>query len=197
MIGKFQISLASYQLPFGAGQRFASGASGWVDKLIGGWQWNGIFYIQSGFPFTPLIGSNTPGTGDSSQSDVPNLALANPLCNGKVILGTDGFKKTGLYFNPNCFSIPPAGTFGNVSRGSFTGPVLANVDTSLFKKLSINEKYSLQFRAEVFNLLNHANFQDPTQIVFNGSSISGTAGAITTTNTATSRQIQFALKLIF
>src|SRR5262249_18905862 len=61
-----------YQLPLGNGQRFASGATGFLNQVVGGWQWNGIFAAQSGFPFTPLVGANPSGTGDSSQSDVPN-----------------------------------------------------------------------------------------------------------------------------
>src|SRR5436309_5074401 len=62
----------SQVLPFGNGQRFGSGATGVVDKLIGGWQWNSSVRIAGGFPFTPLTGSNTSGTGDPSNSDVPN-----------------------------------------------------------------------------------------------------------------------------
>jgi len=73
---------------------------------------------------------------------------------------------------------------------------LTNVDTSLFKKLRINEGLNLQFRAEAFNVLNHANFSFPNPIVFSGNSISPSAGGITSTAT-TSRQIQFAMKLLF
>src|SRR5206468_12528409 len=127
-----------YQLPFGNGQRFASGATGLVNQLVGGWQWNGIFTAQSGFPFTPLAGSNPSGTGDSSQSDVPNW---NPNFKGPVILG-----KPDQWFDPRAFLLPTAGTFGNVSRGSLRGPQLVNFDTSLFKKLTIKEALTLQFR---------------------------------------------------
>ena len=113
-----------------------------------------------------------------------------------MILGTDGFRKTGRYFDPNAFSLPPAGTFGNVSRGSFTGPGLFTVDTSLFKKFSINENWSLQFRAEAFNVLNHVNFNTPNPVVFFGTNIGPSAGAITDTATR-ERQIQLALRLLF
>ena len=77
----------SYQLPFGNGRRFGSGASGWMNQLIGGWQWNGIVSAQSGFPVTPVIGSNNSGTGDTNVSDVPNW---NPNFQGKVIFGNRG-----------------------------------------------------------------------------------------------------------
>src|SRR6059036_205184 len=88
----------SYQLPFGNGQRFGSGASGVVDKLIGSWQWNGSLRWLGGFPFTPLAGSNTSGTGDSSNSDVPNW---NPNFKGPVIIGTPD-----QWFDPKAFVLP-------------------------------------------------------------------------------------------
>jgi hypothetical protein len=100
------------------------------------------------------------------------------------------------WFNPNAFSLPQAGTFGNLGRGVFSGPGLAEVDASIFKTTAINERTNLQFRAEFFNVLNHANFGTPNATVFSNGAISPSAGLITTTAT-TSRQIQFGLKLIF
>jgi hypothetical protein len=178
----------SYQLPFGSGQRFGAGTQGIVNQLIGGWQWNGIVQAQGGFPFTPLAGSNISGTGDANQSDVPDW---NPDFQGPAILGTPD-----RWFDPRAFRMPIAGTFGNVSRGSLRGPNLVNIDTSFFKKFRITERWNLQFRAEAFNILNHANFAYPNEIVFSGSSYSSSAGAVTNTATS-SRQIQFALKLQF
>ena len=178
----------AYQLPFGQGQRFAGGASGLVNKLVGGWQWNGIVNAQSGFPFTPQVGANVSGTGDTDNPDVPNH---NPAFSGPVILG-----KPEQWYDPRAFSLPLSGTFGNVSRGSLTGPSLTTFDTSLFKKISINEKWNLQFRAEAFNVFNHANFAEPSAVVFQGNNYSSSAGVITSTAT-TSRQLQFALKLLF
>ena len=70
-----------------------------------------------------------------------------------------------------------------MARGSFVGPRLTNVDTSLFKKFSINERWNLQFRAEVFNLFNHANFRQPNPVVFQGNNYSSSAGVITETAT--------------
>ena len=173
---------------FGGGRRFGGGSRGWVEKVIGGWQWNGILNAQSGFPFTPTVGSNSSGTGDTQNLDVPNW---NSSFNGPVILG-----KVNQWFDPRAFSMPLARTFGNGGRSSLIGPSLTSVDTSLFKKFNINEKWSLQFRVEAFNLFNHANFDPPNSVVFSGSNYSGSAGVITETAT-TSRQIQFALKLLF
>jgi hypothetical protein len=183
----------TYQLPFGQGQRFGGNAGGVLNRIIGGWQWNGIVTAQSGFPFTPQAGSNVSGTGDTNNPDVPNY---NPAFNGPIVLGVDGFKKTGRYFDPGAFLLPMSGTFGNVARGAFSGPPLTTFDTSLFKKISINEQWNLQFRAEAFNALNHANFAVPNPVVFSGTNYSSSAGIITGTAT-NSRQIQFALKLIW
>jgi hypothetical protein len=95
--------------------------------------------------------------------------------------------------------MPTAGPFGNVSRGSLRGPGLVDVDTSIFKKFSINERFSLQLRVEAFNILNHSIFFYPNGIVFGGNSASynysSTAGQFTAG--AASRQLQLALKLIF
>jgi len=182
----------SYQLPFGNGQHFGGGAAGWVNHLIGGWQWNGIFNAQSGFPFTPLIGFNNTGSGDGATVDIPNL---NPNFKGKVITGT-----VDRWFDPGAFTVPTPGTYGNAGRSSFRGPGLFNVDTSLFKRIPIREGMNLQFRAEVFNVLNHANFAYPNGIIWQGNSsnysVSDSAGEITATST-TSRQIQLALRLVF
>ena len=178
----------SYLLPFGNGQRFGSGATGVVDKLIGGWQWNSSVRVASGFPFTPLTGSNTTGTGDPSISEVPNW---NPDFKGKLILG-----KPDQWFDPRAFVLPAQGTFGNVARGSIRGPGLFNLDTSLLKRVRISEGLNLQFRTEMFNVLNHPNFSYPNEVLFQGAEYSPSGSVITATSTP-SRQIQFALKLLF
>jgi len=117
----------SYQLPFGSGQRFGSGASGWLNHLIGGWQWNGIVNAQTGFPITPMVGFNSSGTGNNTVLDVPD---GNPNFKGSVISGTPE-----QWFDPRGYKMPVAGTFGNAGRSSIRGPALFNVDTSLFKRI--------------------------------------------------------------
>ena len=83
-----------------------------------------------------------------------------------------------------------------MARGSLRGPGLFNIDTSLFKNVRITEGLKLQFRTEAFNVLNHPNFSFPNEVVFQGNEYSSSGGVITNTAT-TSRQIQFALKLLF
>jgi len=122
----------------------------------------------------------------------------NPDFKGNPILGVQEFKKTGRYFDPNAFLVPLAGTFGNAGRGQFRGPGMLNVDTSFFKRIPLKERLNLQFRTEIFNVLNHANFDTPNLIVFSGTDISPTAGVITgTAGSGNGRQIQFALRLEF
>jgi hypothetical protein len=178
----------TYDLPFGKGKPWANNFGGLGNRLVSGWQINTIVSLESGFPFTPQIGSNQSGDGDTRNPDRPSL---NPAFSGPVVLGN-----SNQWFNPAAFKLPAAGTFGNLGRGVYSGPGLANVDASLFKTTAITERTNLQFRAEFFNVLNHTNFGTPNATVFSSGAISPSAGLITTTAT-TSRQIQFGLKLIF
>lgn len=155
---------------------------------LGGWQLNGIATMLSGFPFTPQVGSNRSGDGDTRNPDRPNY---NPSFNGPIVTGNPN-----QWFNPAAFLVPAAGTYGNVGRGVLSGPGLGELDTSLFRNFRLREALTLQFRAEFFNVLNHVNFGTPNATVFSGTAISPTAGIITSTAT-TSRQIQFGLKLMF
>jgi hypothetical protein len=172
---------ATYELPFRDGADLRG-------RLIGSWQLNTITTLQSGFPFTPLAGSNRAGDGNTRNPDRPSL---NPAFTGPVILG-----KQEQWFNPNAFLLPAPGTFGNLGRGTFTGPGLTNVDFSLFKNITLSERVRVQFRSEFFNLLNHTNLGTPNATVFSGTAVSPSAGLITSLAT-TPRQIQFGLKLLF
>jgi hypothetical protein len=178
----------TYELPFGKGRALANSLGGVGNRLVSGWQINAIVTLLDGFPFTPQIGSNRSGDGDTRNPDRPSL---NTAFSGPVVLGNPN-----QWFNPNAFMLPTAGTYGNLGRGVYSGPGLADVDFSLFKSTAITERTHLQFRAEFFNIGNHANFGTPNATVFSNGAISPTAGLITSTAT-TSRQIQFGLKLIF
>jgi hypothetical protein len=185
---------AVYTLPFGKGQPFASGLEGWSDALVSGWSVNSIVTVQSGFPFTPQLSYNPSNNGDTRN---PVRPFVNPNFTGPVILGSPS-----QWFNPNAFLAPPpnSGFYGNLGRNTLIGPGLATWDFSAFKTTTLRERLSLQFRAEIFNLLNRANFNTPNLITFTASGpttkTSGTAGAITSTSTS-SRQVQFGLKLIW
>jgi hypothetical protein len=187
---------AIYTLPFGRGAKFASTLQGWSGKLVSGWSVAGILTAQSGFPFTPQLSYNPSNNGDTRNPVRPYL---NPNFSGPVVLGNPN-----QWFNPAAFIALPSNSsfYGNVGRDTYTGPGLATWDFSVLKETAIRERLNLQFRAEIFNLLNRANFNTPNLIVFtpptatNPSGLSGTAGAITSTST-TSRQVQFGLKLLW
>ncbi len=185
---------AVYLLPFGRGQAIGNGLEGWSNTLASGWSVNSIVTMQSGFPFTPQLSYNPSNNGDTRN---PVRPFINPDFTGRVILG-----KPAQWFNPAAFLAPPAnsGFYGNLGRDTLIGPGLATWDFSAFKTTTLHERLALQFRAEIFNLLDRANFNTPNLITFTSSSsgtkTSGTAGVITSTAT-TARQIQFALKLIW
>ena len=178
----------SYDLPFGRGRLVGSNVGSVADKLIGGWSWHGIITAQSGFPFTPLVGSNQSNNGDSRN---PDRVSINPNFTGRVILGNPN-----QWFNPAAFLLPPAGTYGNAGRDILLGPRLTEIDMSLFKTTSITERIKLQFRVECFNLFNHANFGMPVVSTFSSGAVSPTAGVISYTTTS-QREIQFGLKLLW
>jgi hypothetical protein len=180
----------TYELPFGAGKALLREATGWRQKLAGGWSVSGIETLQSGFPFTPVLGFNPSNDGDSRNPVRPSW---NPAFAGSLISGTPN-----QYFNSNAFAVPPGGTYGNVGRNALIGPGLADLDVSVLKSTAISERVNLQFRAEFFNILNRANFGTPNTVVFTSASAipAATAGVITSTS-STSRQIQFGLKLLW
>jgi len=176
----------SYELPFGKGKALAGGTSALEEALIGGWVVNSIVSAQTGFPFTPLAGFNQSGDGDTRNPDRVSL---NPNFTGNIVEGSPN-----QWFNPAAFVLPAAGTFGNAGRDILTAPGLVEMDSSLFKNFRVNERATLQFRAEFFNAINHPNFGWPVITTFTSSgAVSPSAGLITSTLT-TSRQIQFALK---
>jgi hypothetical protein len=179
---------AVYELPFGRGRRFAGDMEGWRERIVGGWSLSTIITAQSGFPITPQLSYNPANNGDNRN---PVRPFINPTFSGQIV--TDN---PNQWFNPAAFLAPPtnSGFYGNLGRDTLTGPGLATWDLSLLKEAKIRERMNMQFRMEIFNLLNRANFNTPNLIVFTPSGLSGTAGAITSTST-TSRQIQFGLKL--
>ena len=178
----------TYELPIGRGKPWLNSLTGVGDKLLSGWQVNGIVTLLSGFPFTPQMGSNWSGDGNVRSADRPSV---NPSFTGERITGSPD-----RWFDPQAFILPTPGTYGNLGKASLNGPGMATMDFSMFKSTQLSETVKLDLRAEFFNVLNHTNLNFPTAIVFAGSAYSPSAGLIASTAT-TSRQIQFGLKLVF
>jgi hypothetical protein len=134
---------------------------------------NSVVTLQGGFPFEPQLSYNPSNNGDTRN---PVRLFLNPAFSGPIILG-----KPGEWFDPHAFLAPSntaanAGFYGNVGRNTLAGPGLATWDFSVLKDTKLRERLNLQFRAEIFNLLNRANFNLPNAVVFTPSGLSPTAG---------------------
>jgi len=174
----------TYDLPYGQGQMFGGAAKGLMNSLLGGWQTNGIVSIQSGNPLDPTTGLQLSGTQTGTRPDVtcnPNAFQHDPA----------------KWFNTSCFSNNFIGRYGTAGRNIIIGAPTHDFDFALLKRfyLRSDERY-LQFRSEFFNAFNHPNFDNPNVTV-----TSSTFGKITSAGVqdtrASSRQIQFALRLVF
>jgi hypothetical protein len=193
-----------------------TGPLGWAAS---GWELGGIFEVSSGLPFTATIAPDPIGMNSTDQFSLPDRVKGcNPIQGGFNYLNLSCFTlpiapaSMAAQCDPNSFpgasQGPPAGTIfcgnllGNGGRNTLIGPRLVNLDFSLFKNnpiKRISEQFNVQFRVEMFNSLNHANFNPPTanNVIFDGSGapVPG-AGQLNGTAT-TSRQIQFALKFVW
>ncbi len=172
----------SYTLPF---ER-----PGTMGKALNGWELSGITTITTGVPF-PVMSLCCSGMGSTGSAINERPDLRPGSSNNPVLGGPD------MYFDRTAFSLPQQGFYGTLGRNTVVGPGLFNFDFSLIKNTPITEKTNLQFRAEFFNLFNRANFGTPANQIFDArGTVIGNVGRITTTAT-TSRQIQFALKIVF
>ncbi len=175
------IANAVYDLPFGHGRQFLNAAPSWLDLLAGGWEATGILTLQTGRPFSVTTSKDISNTGGSNRPFVVgNPNLDNPTVNA--------------WFNTAAFvnGVPGGGyAFGNLGRNNLISPGIQNLDFGLFKNFRVTETVGVQFRAEAFNVLNHANFSIPT-----ADANSSTFGQISSTQLP-NRDIQFGLKIIF
>jgi len=170
------------------------------NRLKEGWQITGIQSWHSGVPFSINEGDQAD-LGNNFDSERPN-----------VIAGCDIYanQSPNHWYNTACFTPSAYGTIGNLGRNNLVGPGFVETDIGIMKNTKINERFSVQFRAELFNVFNHPNFAVPSSTIFNAGSaltnyqatLSSTAAQITSlvgagglTNVA--RQTQFSLKLLF
>ncbi len=185
---------STYELPFGNGKRFLASTKPLTSHLVSGWSLSTIASLLTGFPFSPQLGYNPTGSGDSRNPVRPNI---NPNFTGSLYTHGTTAARVAQYFNPSAFTTPANGYVGNASRDSLVGPGYADWDISLLKTTQITERVRLQFRAEFFNILNHTNLQLPNEVVYTAANNTlGSPGVITATAN-TSRQIQLAAKIIF
>jgi hypothetical protein len=182
-------AFAVAELPFGRGKRFAGGASGLKNALIGGWQVSGLFRWFSGRPFTVYSGSNT----------FSNVVQTPANCSG--CSGSEGAvhddQPTGLkwYFTAaerGLFSTPAAGELGNSGRNGFRGDAFLGIDMGVQKRIRSFRGHELQLRADITNLTNTPSFGFPTLTL-----TSTIFGRIRDNVLSSSRKIQAAVKYTF
>ena len=161
------------------------------NTLLGGWTLTAIHTIQSGTPLTFAMGQDVAldGTFGTQHAELQpnitakNIALDHPNRNAFV----NAFFNTAAFVQPN---IVPTGTSGKAGRGLISGPAFNSSDFSILKDFMIREPLRVQFRAEMFNVFNQVNFNNPDQTVTDG-----TFGVITSAQDG--RVIQFGLKVLW
>jgi hypothetical protein len=239
---------AMYQVPYGTGKAFGASASPIAKAILGGWQVGTVFNTRSGLPIevlmtrpdfvyrntttgqitsSPVIGANgviqtvpiinVPGGGNSRNRRRPDLVPGvDPYLHGVTASGAVP------WLNPTAFAVPQPGTYGNLSRNAVRGPGMYQWDLTLSKKFPFKENRNVEFRAECYNILNHAVFQipnyatvsggfarlaDPTGVIapglpYTSGAAGGNFGALTSTvsnqvGAGTNRQFQMVLRVNF
>jgi hypothetical protein len=179
-----------YDLPFGRGKHFGHDWNNVTNSLLGGWQVTVIEKITSGFPDPLIDSSNTSGVTFNNGGNGNNYNRPDQVPGCNVYVSNHGPQQQ--YINPTCFPSAAPGTLGDASRVPVFGPDFVNTDFSLIKQFALPwENMGLNFRAEFFNLWNHAQFGLPV----NDINAPGFGSVNSTVNNP--RVIQFGLKLTF
>lgn len=181
----------SYALPFGKGQRYMSSANGFVNRFIGDWTIGGLGVVQSGTVFSVTSARRTLG---STLNTYANYSGDRTL--GTVVKDGRGVQ----FFTPEQvagFTFPGAGEIGNSGRNSFRGPGFFNMDVSIVKPIPITERVKMQFRAEMYNMWNHANFTTPGTSILTPSTFGRLSATANTSSGTGARVMQMALRIDF
>jgi Carboxypeptidase regulatory-like domain/TonB dependent receptor len=175
-------AMATYSLPVGRGRLIGNDMPEWANIVAGGWELNGMFAVADGTPL--LITSSINGLGYGAQVQRPNQNYNLSL---KVADRTPS-----MFFNTAAFSAAPLYTYGNAKpyEGGLRGQGTDNVNLALDKNTNVRELFTLQFRAEFYNALNHSLWASP------GTTYGSTSFGVSADKT-NNRTGQLALKLIF
>lgn len=171
------IANAIYDIPW------LKGSSTWTSRILGNWEFSGVFQAQSGTPFSVRNNVDYAGVGPGSGNQFWNLV-------GDPNIEPTDFTTSAVWFNKAAFAAPAAGTFGVQPRNTLRNPGYWNLDGAIRKNFPTFERQLLQLRFEVFNVLNHPNWGNATS-----NPTSGSFGLIT--SKSGNRAIQLALKYIF
>ena len=176
---------ALYEIPLGRGRKFMKDAPKAADVLLGGWELGGIMNGRTGLPIDLTMARNdivysVNATGQFVAApivDVSGKILTTPVINNpyggafrsnrrpSVVSGVSPFLSDPtdkrVFLNPAAFMVPAPGDFGDLGRWALHGPSLAQLDLTLHKRVNLTERVNVEFRAEVYNILNHTNFANP------------------------------------
>jgi hypothetical protein len=225
----------------GKGQPLAFGENRFLQAALGGWQLGGNFNARTGLPINVVMTRSNVIYYDKSDGNyyqnpvvVGGNILTVPVVNltgggqsrgvqrPNLIPGVNPYVDTasGYMLNPAAFSVPAPGTWGNAARNLLRGPGLAQLDITLSKRFAITERSHFELRADAYNILNKANFANPTSLLgvalptgpgasglqpgqaFTSAAAGPNYGLLTSTvgkyvNMGTSRQIQLAVRFVF
>src|SRR5205823_4304242 len=172
-----------YDLPF-----FTNSAS-ILGRTLGGWQISGSTFMRSGTPLWVTRTDDTAGVGDAFAQ--PWNQVSDPMSGANGAFSAGAGLDTNYWFNPAAYTKPANGTFGNAPRNGVYNPGQYQWDIALFKNVNLHEKHSLQFRTEIFNFLNHPNWNGA-----DSNPTSSTFGRITSKD-GSRRDIQLSLRYLF
>jgi Carboxypeptidase regulatory-like domain len=179
-----------YELPFGKGKQFGSGLPTVVDYVIGGWQWNNIITLQSGTPYDLNVNGSPENRPDITGPITVKLDHATALATISGNFSAPPLNGSGVYTRP-----------GTLGRDALYGPGFHDWDSGMMKDFPIKERVKVEFRADVFNMFNHPQFQNGSfQQNLNQGTV--TNGITATTNPMvvrlqSNREMQFALRITF
>ncbi|HEX8811817.1 MAG TPA: TonB-dependent receptor, partial [Terracidiphilus sp.] len=174
---------ATWEIPVGRGRQFA--LHGVADQVLGGWRMTGVYQLHSGIPFTPVIGSADQSNSGAAQCFCGYSWFPNVVGKGKLSHPT-----IQQWFNTAAFATPNAGTFGDERRNMLRGPHWRDLDLGAGKTFWIPDRFHLEIRADAYDVLNNANFGQPSNSV-------GVAGGGTITYANSSRLIQLGARFSF
>ncbi len=174
----------TYELPFNP-----QGAAG---LLVGGWSLNGILNLATGPPSSFSMDFDRSRQDQSTEAERPQIATG--FSNNPVL---DDGREPEQYFDLAALTVPTEGFFGNAGRNTLILPGVATFDIGFTKEWALTEGAQLQLKTEIFNAFNRANFGIPRMQIFGGGGAEDPTAGVITKTTTTSRQIQFALKILF
>jgi len=178
-----------YDLPFGRGKKFGSDWNSMTNTLLGNWQLTVIEKITSGFPVPLIDSANSSGVSFNAGGNGNNFNRPNEVAGCNPSAANHSLNE---WINSACFVAPPAGQLGNAGRVPAIGPDFVNTDFSVIKQFALPwENMGLNFRAEFFNLFNHAQFGLPVN------DVSAPAFGAVNSTVNNPRLVQFGLKLTF